>query len=236
MITWPDLPVVGLLGASYVNGTAPEGELFNGSAIAGGSYVGLCEALNAVQNMKFFKAETTAKGGCTAFDGLPGPGFLGYKSQFDALLRRTTWIFTGKSSLKVLIIDFTNSCLHNMGSRTGQPCTDAEFDAVFDEMEAVAIMAHARGVKVLVTGYPDYLDLDVEQLKTTYLLEWFISEDRYKDLNNRLAERIKAWPVEYFPVWQTVGINTFDFLHPDQTSQERVARALMVKLLRLLNA
>lgn len=223
MVEFPGLPVVGLIGASFVNGAAPEGLPFNG---AGLPYLDLTQALTIVQGHRFYQVETTANGGNTAFDGLPGPQSRGYVSQFEAMINRTTWPFTGENFLKVIVIDGTNSCLHNKGTFTGNPCTHEEMELVFDEIEKVVIAANALGIKAVVTGGPKYDYFDPELVKSVYFLEWFIDRDAYEYFISRMKSRVEMMDADWLPIWETSNIEAFDGIHYTRKSAFHVAHEL----------
>ncbi|AFY00812.1 hydrolase [Bdellovibrio bacteriovorus] len=215
---WPTNPVIGMIGASFSECAAPENSPLAGMGFAGCSYETLSTALtkNSRITSKKMRVQTLAQGGARSYD-IPGTGYRGYVSQINALLTRTQWI-DGTNRTKVVVASLMNDCLHTV------PCTTSDIDNVLIEgVRQTAQIASSKGIKLIVTGYPDWQDLNLALIGGIFQLPNLISEQDYNYLKTRFEQQVSQIPgVIYLDVWKH-NFKTIDGLHPDEASVEKAA-------------
>ncbi len=231
---WPQNPVLGLIGASFINNQTPHESIFGGFATAGGSYLDLETALN--QSFAFVlsgvRSANEAQAGAFSFD-LDATGTLGYKSQFDRILNQTVSpledLYQPPVKLKVLYIGLMNDCLH------AQMC-DYNFSLLINNVQDVIDYARSMEVPVIITGYPEYDDFDGDLYVSTYAplgVSRFISEAEYYELRSAHRDAFEDQAgVTYVNLYE--GGRTIDGIHWDAKTMRRAAKRLTTAVIGVL--
>lgn len=223
-VEWPMNPVVGLLGASYVNATPPINSPLGGMAYIGGSYLDLTTALNKLPDMDQYRFLSDTQAGGFSYD-VPGTDWKGYDSQFTDMVARTNW-FDGINRLKAVVTVVVNDCLHSI------PCSTDDIYSYTDRLKGVATRAAAMGIPVIITDFPPYERLDMELAGKTFGLSYIISADEYQELQSIFRQELSHLPgVIFIDPWK--HLSTIDGLHPDAASMKRAAKEIAKGIKRL---
>ena len=218
-VSWPSRPVLGVIGASFATCLAPEDSPLQGVGLAGCSYEGLdVKLLKDPQLQRLdITVQSAAQGGARSYD-IVGTGWLGYQSQFQKLVQRTSW-FDGVQRLRYLLISTPNDCLHTL------PCSEADRrDGLIANVQAVVEQAQAQGITVLVNAYPDWRDLDLAKAGAIYGITNLIDQADYETLKTLHEQVLSAIPgVVYLHLWQG-NFDSPDGLHPGDRNLARAAR------------
>ena len=224
-VEWPMNPVIGLLGASYVNATPPINSPLGGMAYIGGSYLDLTTALNKLAGMDHYRFLSDFQAGGFSYD-VPGTDWKGYDTQFTDLVARTNW-FDGSNRLKAVVTLVVNDCLHTT------PCSVDDIHAYTDRLKGVAARAEAMGVPVIITDFPPYERLDMELAGQTFGLSYVIGADEYHELQRIYRQELRHLAgVTFIDPWK--HLSTIDGLHPDAASMTRAAKEI-AKAIRQLD-
>ncbi|AFY00811.1 SGNH/GDSL hydrolase family protein [Bdellovibrio bacteriovorus] len=225
---WPTNSVIGMIGASFSECAAPEQSPLAGMGFSGCSHETLSTALTKNNRIisKKLRVQTTAQGGARSYD-LPGTGYRGYVSQLNALLARTHWI-DGNNRTKFVVTSLMNDCLHTV------PCSTADIDNVLIEsLRQTASIASSNGIRLIVTGYPAWKDLDLTIIGAAFQLPNLINQNDYNYLVNRFKQQVSQIPgVIYLDVWKN-NFKTVDGLHPDEASVKKAADIIAKKITSL---
>ena len=231
---WPQNPVLGLIGASFVNNQTPHDSIFGGFATAGGAYLDLETALN--QSVAFVlsgvRTANEAQAAAFSFD-LDATGTLGYQSQFDRVLNQTfsplEAVEQPAGKLKVLYIGLMNDCLH------AQTC-NYNFSLLTNNIQGAIDYARGMDLPVIITGYPEYDDFDGDLYVDTYAplgVKRFISEAEYNELKSVHRDAFEDQEgVTYVNLYE--GGRTIDGIHWDAKTMRRAAKRLTIAVIGVL--
>ena len=223
-VEWPMNPVIGLLGASYVNATPPINSPLGGMAYIGGSYLDLTTALTKLPDLDQYRFLSDTQSGGFSYD-VPGSGWKGYNSQFADMVARTNW-FDGVNRLKAVISVVVNDCLHS------KPCTTDDIYAYTDRIKGVTTRAEVMGVPVIITDFPPYERLNMELARQIFGLTYVIGPDEYQELQSIYRQELRHLPgVTFIDPWE--HISTIDGLHPDAESMKKAAKEIAKTITKL---
>ncbi|MET1256235.1 hypothetical protein [Aliikangiella maris] len=228
-------PVIGLIGASYIDPEAAYGNGAGLTALNGSSYRGLADYLKAfsilsVEGPVFREA---AQGGATSSGAL---GFDSAQLQAIKLYEHTTMWVDG-SHLKAVIIDLFNDCLH---TAYGPLCTREDIDNTLVKNVTQAInYLQQRGVKVFVNRLVDYdkLDLPLAEEIFKVITPHFrvASREQYNLLKHTYEDSISQIDgVIMLDTWRSFA-HFGDGLHPNHATKLKAAQYVMYQVYRHLN-
>lgn len=223
----PDVnnPVVGLMGASFVDPEASPFNLVGLTSLNGSSYRGLADHLKArsINNPRGIVYREVAEGGSTT-NGQNG--FLSLFQQAERLVTHTTNWPDG-IRLKVAVITQFNDCLHTIAGLCDEQ--DVLAGPVQNVIDTVNYL-QANGVKVFVTNLVDYEDLDLPLVEATFapIIPGFIvaTEEQYRLYTDTFEAEVSALPgVTMIDVWKNFN-DIGDGLHPDHKSRQKASKIL----------
>lgn len=235
--TIPDVnnPVVGLLGASFVD---PEASPFNTvglTSLNGSSYRGLADFMKAqsIHNPRGIVYRESAEGGATT-DG--SHGFLSVQEQAERLVEHTTAWVDG-THMKIAVIFRFNDCVHSVAGLCNRE--DVLNRPVANTIAAIQYL-QSQGVKVVVPYLLDYDDMDLPLVEEVFsqIVPGFkvATEEQYLLYKETFEAEIEKLPgVVMLDLWSGMT-HIGDGLHPDHRSKKRAARKLHHRLKSILRA
>ncbi len=225
--TTPDIdnPVVGLLGASFVD---PEASPFNHvglTSLNGSSYRGISDYMKSlsIHNPRGVVYREQAEGGATT-NGQNG--FLSLLEQATRMVEHTT-MWADRTHLKVAVIFRFNDCLHTIAGL----CDEQQvLDTTVANMAETIQYLQSHGVKVFVTTSIDYNNMDLPLIERTFadLVPGFkvATREQYELYIDVFEAEIAKMPeVTKIDVWEGMT-HIGDGLHPDHRSKMRAAKRL----------
>ncbi|MDH3973433.1 MAG: hypothetical protein OEV42_04050 [Deltaproteobacteria bacterium] len=217
-VSWPDDPVVALLGGSGSQGSTPLNSPFGGMTVAGGSYLDLGDALIQENH----RVHNSAQAGAYSYD-VPGTGWLGYQSQYESALMQTAWI-DGVDHLSAVIIDQVNDCLHSF------MCSEEDMDAYIQRAMDVAIAARDGGKCVVVMSLMPWENIDLPRVAALFGISYIISENDYRLMADKHRAAFESLDgINYVDAYE--GMTTYDGIHWDSGSAKKGAHRVS-KVLR----
>ncbi|WP_444995272.1 hypothetical protein [Aliikangiella sp. IMCC44359] len=235
IITEANNPVIGLIGASFIDPESAYGNGLGLTALNGSSYRGLADYLKArtINNINGMVFREAAQGGATSSGAL---GFDSALTQAVKLYEHSTMWADG-SHLKVVIIDIFNDCLHNS---YGPLCTEEDIQngLVFHVTEAIQYL-QARNVKVFVNRLVDYDSLDLPLAEEVFKIInpnfTVATREQYELLVSTYENSIaQIEGVEFLNTWKRFR-HFGDGLHPSHRTKKRAAKYIVRKLKRYLD-
>ena len=220
-VDWPNRSVLGVIGASFADCRAPVDSPLMGVGYAGCSYEALAVKLqkNRLLDALNITVQSTALGGGYSHD-VPGTGWNGFLTQYNEMMARTFW-FDGVPRLKYLLISIPNDCLHSV------LCSQEQMlNGYIANIKQVANLAGQAGVTVIINGYPEWQDLDMNLAALVFGLNNVIDESNYNILKNLHASELSVLPgVIYITPWKD-NFNTIDGLHPKEEHVKTAAKLI----------
>ncbi|MER2491865.1 hypothetical protein [Catenovulum sediminis] len=219
-------PVVGLIGASYVDPEAPIGNTSGLTSLNGASYRGIADYLKGTTIHKAggLVYRENAQGGATS-DG--ANGFKTMLQQAQELVEHTT-MWSDGSHMKAAVLFQFNDCKHTLA---GLCPTQAEVLAgpVANTLDTIAYL-QSQNVKVFVVKMPSYEQLDlaltesifsaiIPDFKTANEAQYQLIQTSYEDYiyNEDGVTVIEAWKT-----FEHIG----DGLHPNHKSKATAAKII----------
>lgn len=223
----PDVnnPVVGLLGASFVD---PEASPFNQvglTSLNGSSYRGIADFMKAlsIHDPRGIVYREQAEGGATT-NGQNG--YLSLLEQATRLVEHTT-MWSDGTHLKVAVIFRFNDCLHTIAGL----CDEQEVlnTPVANTIETIQYL-QSHGVKVIVPILLDYDNMDLPLVEETFsqIIPGFkvASEEQYNLYKTVFESEISNFQdVTMIEIWSGMT-HIGDGLHPDYRSKKKAAKKL----------
>ncbi len=232
----PDVnnPVVGLLGASFVDPEASPYNTVGLTSLNGSSYRGIADYLKAlsIHNARGVVYREQAEGGATTSGQ---NGFLSIQEQAERLVEHTTQWSDG-THMKVAVIFRFNDCLHTLAGLCDE---QAVLDGpVANTAQAIQYLQR-QGVLVIVPSLLDYEDMDLPLVESIFseISPGFkvASETQYRLYKATFESEIAAIPgVIMMDLWQGMT-HIGDGLHPDHRSKRRAAKKLHKTIKHLLS-
>jgi len=227
-VEWPSKRIVGVIGASKGSCQAPVNSPLGGIGYAGCSYEALDISLTKRENLdeEGFSVQNTAQGGARSYD-IIGTGWKGYMSQYNELYARTTWPFDGNNRLSYVVVSTVNDCLHSI------VCSRAEMESILiQNIVNVANLAQTQGVKLVVNGYANWADLDLQRAAQIFGLVNIISESDFEFMRTKYKETLSAHSnVIFLEPWDN-NFHSIDGLHPIQEDVKKAAKIISKKIVK----
>lgn len=213
----PQYIVAGVIGASCENAQAPEYfAVAPNSWYNGGHYKTWVDFITAMTHKDYHWLNYAAAGDVSA----NGITFLN-----DMLTQAVVIDQNGMpvTSVKVLVIGFwANDFVWLPGY------DQAVIDALVQNVNTQIAMAKSAGVeKIIVTGWPEYNDLDLDYFITLFpVLTTHIDEAGYNQLKDYYYSAFSEPNGDYIFVEPWCKYQVFDGIHPGEATSERAAKII----------
>lgn len=220
-----DNPVVGLIGASFVDPLTPYPNAGGLTCLNGCSYRGLSDHLigTVIREKKGIAYQSAAQAGAISAGTSDYYSVLGQATKLYE--HHANW--NGDSSrLKAVVFDIFNDCLHNL---YGPLCTEHDIkDGVVANVKEAVDYLQARGVKVYLNKYVAYEDLDLPAMQAAFsnLIPGFTaaSPEQYDLLKTTYEAELSAIDgVSLLDTWKNFN-HVGDGLHPDHKTKRKAAK------------
>lgn len=228
-----DNPVVGLLGASFVDPEASPTNTVALTSLNGSSYRGVADYLKArsINNPKGIVYRENAEGGSTT-NGQNG--FQSLLEQAQRMVEHTT-MWSDGTHLEAAVIFQSNDCLHTLAGL----CTEQDvLDGPVQNTKDTIAYLQSFGVKVYVTNLVNYEDFDlplVEQVFSQIIPGFVVASETeynlYKDIYETELSAVEG--VTFIDAWGGMS-HIGDGLHPDHRSKRKASRRIHKTLKRFL--
>ncbi|MCP5053471.1 MAG: hypothetical protein GY940_40270 [bacterium] len=215
----PSYTVAGVIGASYENGQATSNHPLSPNGwYLGGHYKTWVDFMGSDRDKKYHWLNY-ARGGEVSVNGL---------NQLNDLLMHTVWPDANgipRIRLEVLVIgNWGNDYAWLPGYNP------LVIDALVQNVLAQVALAKSVGVeKVIVTGWPEYEDLDLGHFISLFppgSLPGTIDEAGYNQSRDHFYNALSQPNPDYVFVEAWCGFKTFDGVHPGEGTSKRTAKKI----------
>ncbi|WP_016955101.1 hypothetical protein [Catenovulum agarivorans] len=228
-------PVIGLIGASYVDPEAAYGNTVGLTALNGSSYRGINDFLigETINDPTGLVFREKAEGGATT-DG--ANGFNSMLGQAQELYEHTTMWGDG-SHLKAAVLFQFNDCKHTIAGLC-PTMEDVLAGPIQNTLQTIAYLQQ-NDVKVFVIKMPAYEDLDLVLTEEIFsqVTPGFAaaSEEQYRLLQQAYEQHVyTAEGVVLIDAWNKFK-HMGDGLHPDYKTRKKAAKTIVKSLKKALN-
>ncbi|WDD99431.1 hypothetical protein [Thalassomonas actiniarum] len=219
-------PVVGLIGASYVDPEASINNTVGLTSLNGSSYRGIADYLKAttITKAKGLVYRENAEGGATSGGA---NGFKSMLQQAQELVEHTTQWADG-THMKAAVIFSFNDCKHTLAGLCPSQ-SDVISASINNTLDTINYL-QSNNVKVFIVRAPSYDDLDfplTEQIFSDVIPGFaMVDEQGYQLIQDTFQEYVHNLDgVTVIDAWQEFD-HMGDGLHPDHKTKRKAAKVI----------